>query len=126
MKTKPEQIFNAAITLMAAYLTDENTDLDSFHDTRINRFIELAKRTAELIPDGTPRKRHDTSKLFVDFTWKKEGVTRSYMEKWLKEHSGYTSNRAMQTIINNALAEGVTHKDLKTGKYHPGPDGSAA
>ena len=47
------------------------------------------------------------------------------MEKWLKEYSGYTSNRAMQTIINNALAEGVTHKDLKTGKYHQGPDGSA-
>lgn len=126
MKAKPEQIFNAAITLMAAYLTDENIELDSFHDTRINCFIELAKRTAELIPDGTPRKRHDTSKLFVDFPWKKEGVTRTEMEKWLKEHSGYTSNRAMQTIINNALAEGVTHKDLKTGKYHQGPDGSAA
>ena len=37
----------------------------------------------------------------------------------------FSSNRAMQTIINNALAEGVTHKDLKTGKYHQGPDGSA-
>lgn len=126
MKAKPEQIFNAAITLMAAYLTDENIELDSFHDTRINCFIELAKRTAELIPDGTPRKRHDTSKLFVDFPWKKEGVTRTEMEKWLKEHSGYTSNRAMQTIINNALADGIIHKDMKVGRYFPGRDNSHA
>ena len=126
MKAKPEQIFNAAITLMAAYLTDDSMTLDHFKDERIKEFIDVAKRTADMIPDGTPHKRHDTSKLFVDFPWKKEGVTRSYMEKWLKDHSGYTSNRAMQTIINNALAEGVTHKDLKTGKYHPGPDGSAA
>ncbi|MGX8694842.1 MAG: hypothetical protein ACSW8D_00525 [Prevotella sp.] len=48
------------------------------------------------------------------------------MEKWLKEHSGYTSNRAMQTIINNALADGIIHKDMKVDRYFPGRDNSHA
>lgn len=88
--------------------------------------IDLAKRTAALIPDIKPKKWYDTSKLFEGFPWKDGGVTRTEMEAWLKENSGYTSNRSMQTIINNAIAEGVTHKDIHLGKYLPGPDNSHA
>ena len=77
-----------------------------------------------MIPDDKPKQKHDTAKLFEGFPWKDGGVTRTDMEAWLKENSGYTSNRAMQTIINNALAEGIIHKDIRLGKYFPGPDSS--
>ena len=125
MKTTAEQIFNATITLIAGALADPQTPWPVTNES-IEMYIDIAKRTAELIPETTKNPKHNTGNLFINFPWKPEGVTRTEMETWLKVHSGYTSNRAMQTIINNALAEGVTHKDLKTGKYHPGPDGSAA
>ena len=115
--------FNATITMIAASMSD-GTTFDYFNDERIRHFIELAKRTADMIPDDKPQRKHDTSKLFEGFPWKDGGVTRTKMEAWLKENSGYTSNRAMQTIINNALAEGIIHKDIRLGKYFPGPDNS--
>lgn len=126
MKLTAEQLYKATITLMAAYLTDESIDLESFSNTRLQRFIDIAKRTSDMIPDDKPQRKHDTSKLFEGFPWKEGGVTRTEMEAWLKENSGYTSNRSMQTIINNAIAEGVTHKDIHLGKYLPGPDNSHA
>ena len=94
-------------------------------DEMINHAVELAMKIAEVVPDRLAKKKYDTSKLFVNFPWKPRGVTRREIEDWLRENTKYSSNRAMQTIINNALAEGVTHKDLKTGKYHQGPDGSS-
>ncbi len=128
MKAKPEQIFNAATKIIAAYISS-NREHDKFcfkdRDDMVNYAVELATKIAEAIPDRMPRKKHDTSKLFENFPWKPKGVTRREMEDWLRENSGYSSNRAMQTIINNALTEGVTHKNLKTGKYHQGPDDSA-
>lgn len=111
--------------MIAASMAD-GTTFDYFSDKRIQNFIELAKRTADMIPDDKPQRKHDTSKLFEGFPWKDGGVTRTEMEAWLKENSGYTSNRSMQTIINNAIAEGVTHKDIHLGKYLPGPDNSHA
>lgn len=111
--------------MIAASMAD-GTNFDYFNDERIQHFIELAKRTADMIPDDKPQRKHDTSKLFEGFPWKDGGVTRTEMEAWLKENSGYTSNRSMQTIINNAIAEGVTHKDIHLGKYLPGPDSSHA
>lgn len=111
--------------MIAASMAD-GTNFDYFNDERIQHFIELAKRTADMIPDDKPQRKHDTSKLFEGFSWKDGGVTRTEIEAWLKENSGYTSNRSMQTIINNAIAEGVTHKDIHLGKYLPGPDNSNA
>lgn len=125
MKVTAEQLFNATITMIAASMAD-GTTFDYFNDERIQRFIDIAKRTADMIPDDKPQRKHDTSKLFEGFPWKDGGVTRTEMEAWLKENSGYTSNRSMQTIINNAIAEGVTHKDIHLGKYLPGPDNSHA
>ena len=127
MKPTADQLYKATITLMAAYLTDESIDLESFSDTRLQRFIDIAKRTADMIPDDKPKQsKYNTGNLFKNFPWKDGGVTRTEMETWLKMHSGYTSNRAMQTIINNAIAEGVTHKDIHLGKYLPGSDNSHA
>ena len=111
--------------MIAASMAD-GTNFDYFNVERIQHFIELSKRTADMIPDDKPQRKHDTSKLFEGFPWKDRGVTRTEMEAWLKENSGYTSNRSMQTIINNAIAEGVTHKDIHLGKYLPGPDNSHA
>ena len=123
MKLTAEQLFNAAIALLGAQLTNHPW---SGRDSDIQECIDLAKHTADMIPDDKPQRKHDTAKLFEGFPWKDGGVSRTEMEEWLKAHSGYTSNRAMQTIINNALAEGVTHKDIHLGKYLPGPDNSHA
>lgn len=125
MKVTAEQLFNATISLLSGALSDSGVSWQ-IDNKKIETMIDLAKRTAELIPDIKPKKWYDTSKLFEGFPWKDGGVTRTEMEAWLKENSGYTSNRSMQTIINNAIAEGVTHKDIHLGKYLPGPDNSHA
>ena len=126
MKAKSEHIFNAATQIVAAYLSsDREHDTFSGDEHMVNYAVELAMKIAEAVPDRLAKKKYDTSKLFVNFPWKPKGVTRREIEDWLRENTKYSSNRAMQTIINNALAEGVTHKDLKTGKYHQGPDGSS-
>jgi len=126
MKLTAEQLFNATIKMIAASMAD-GTTFDYFNYERIQHFVELAKRTADMVPDDKPKQsKYNTGNLFKNFPWKDGGVTRTEMETWLKMHSGYTSNRAMQTIINNAIAEGVTHKDIHLGKYLPGPDNSHA
>ena len=53
MKAKADQIYKAAITLMASYLTDVRIGLDSFSDSQIKDFIDIATRTADLIPDSS-------------------------------------------------------------------------
>ena len=124
MKLTSEQLFNATIKLLSGKLANMRT-YDTVRDDVINDCIEIAKRTAALIPE-TKKTSHNTGNLFKNFPWKDGGVRRCDMEKWLKEHSGYTSNRAMQTIINNALADGIIHKDIKVGRYFPGRDNSHA
>jgi hypothetical protein len=124
MKLTSEQLFNATIKLLSGKLANMRT-YDTVKDDVINDCIEIAKRTAALIPE-TKKTLHNTGNLFKNFPWKDGGVRRCDMEKWLKEHSGYTSNRAMQTIINNALADGIIHKDMKVGRYFPGRDNSHA
>ena len=124
MKLTSEQLFNATIKLLSGKLANMRT-YDTVKDDVINDCIEIAKRTAALIPE-TKKTSHSTGNLFKNFPWKDGGVRRCDMEKWLKEHSGYTSNRAMQTIINNALADGIIHKDMKVGRYFPGRDNSHA
>ena len=124
MKLTSEQLFNATIKLLSGKLANMRT-YDTVKDDVINDCIEIAKRTAALIPE-TKKTSHNTGNLFENFPWKDGGVRRCDMEKWLKEHSGYTSNRAMQTIINNALADGIIHKDMKVGRYFPGRDNSHA
>ena len=118
MKLTADQLYKATITLMAGF------GLDSFNDTRIKNFIDIAKRTADLIPEDKPNSKFNTFDLFIGFPWNNNGAMRCEIENWLRLHSGYTSNRAMQTIINNALAEGVIHKDIRLDKYFPGPDSS--
>ena len=96
-------------------------------DGLIKKHINVAMRTMKLVEamEGCCNGK-DTSLLFEGYEWPKGGAKRKDVEFWLKATSGYTSNRSMQTIINNAIAQGVIHKDLKTGKYHPGRDNSAA
>jgi len=126
MKATSEQMLMAASTILAGILAHDChgniSDVEYYADIS----VKAAKKMANMIPDDKPQRKHDTSKLFDGFPWKDGGVTRTEMETWLKENSGYTSNRSMQTIINNAIAEGVTHKDIHLGKYLPGPDNSNA
>ncbi len=122
MKLTADQLYKATITLMAGF------GLYSYSDKRIKDVIDIAKRTADLIPDDKSKSKpkYNTADLFIGFPWNNKGVMRCEIEDWLKLHSGYTSNRAMQTIINNALADGIIHKDMKVGRYFPGRDNSHA
>ena len=51
MKVSPSQIFNAAITLISGAMTDPNVILTHFSDETIKQYIDIAQRTANLIPE---------------------------------------------------------------------------
>ena len=96
----------------------------------IQEIIELADEVEKVAPfdvkNPKPTSKEqsrglDTILLFEDFWWKDEGATRSEIEKYIKAKTGYTSNRSMQTIINNAISKGAIHKDEQTHKYFRGP-----
>lgn len=121
MKLTSKEIFNAAITLMSSEdiykFTDSNLNPN---DMVIKRVISIVKRTAELIEDDDEEKRYDLNLIFKDFKCDQEGLKRIDIEDYLKEKTGYTSNRVMQQMINQALADGYLQKNLRTRKYHPG------
>jgi hypothetical protein len=62
----------------------------------------------------------DSSLLFENYPWPSKGARRCEIEAWLRATTKYSSNRAMQTIINTAVEQGVIKKNLNTRKYHPG------
>ena len=68
---------------------------------------------------AAPKKTREHIKWFREFPWPKDGARRIHIDAYLRAVSGYTSNRAMQTIINNALEEELIIKD-KDGYYFPG------
>lgn len=121
MKLTSKEIFNAAITLMSSEriykFTDSNLNPD---DMVIKRVISIVKRTAELIEDDDEEKRYDLNLIFKDFKCDQEGAKRTEIESYLKEKTGYTSNRVMQKLIDLALENGIIKKNLTTRKYHPG------
>ena len=51
MKVSPSQIFNAAITLISGAMTDPHVILTHFSDETIKQYIDIAQRTANLIPE---------------------------------------------------------------------------
>ena len=51
MKVSPAQIFNAAITLISGAMTDPHVILTHFSDETIKQYIDIAQRTANLIPE---------------------------------------------------------------------------
>ena len=51
MKVSPTQIFNAAIALMSGAMADPETNLTDFSDETIQKYIDIAQRTANLIPE---------------------------------------------------------------------------
>ena len=51
MKLSPAQIFNAAIALMSGAMADPETNLTAFSDETIQKYIDIAQRTAALVPD---------------------------------------------------------------------------
>ena len=63
--------------------------------------------------------KRNTAELFKDYPWNGHAAMRKELEAWLRKTTKYSSNRAMQTILNNAIAEGVLYKSLKTRRYHP-------
>ena len=54
-----------------------------------------------------------------DYPWPdRSGARYSELVKWLKEHSGYTSNRVIDAIIKTALLNGTVTKRLNTRRYY--------
>ena len=51
MKVSSAQIFNAAIALMSGAMADPETNLTAFSDEMIQKYIDIAQRTANLIPE---------------------------------------------------------------------------
>ena len=51
MKVSPAQIYNAAIALMSGVMADPETNLTDFSDETIKQYIDIAQRTANLIPE---------------------------------------------------------------------------
>lgn len=51
MKVSPAQIYNAAIALMSGVMADPETNLTNFSDETIQQYIDIAQRTANLIPE---------------------------------------------------------------------------
>ena len=51
MKVSSAQIYNAAIALMSGVMADPETNLTDFSDETIQKYIDIAQRTANLIPE---------------------------------------------------------------------------
>ena len=62
----------------------------------------------------------DLSKDYLkDYPWPEKGARYCELSAWLKEHSGYTSNRCVDMILRQALLNGSVIKKLNTRRYHP-------
>ena len=51
MKVSPAQIYNAAIALMSGAMAAPETSFMDFSDTELQKYIDIAQRTANLIPE---------------------------------------------------------------------------
>lgn len=51
MKVSPAQIYNAAIALMSGAMADTEVGFSDFSDELIQKYIDIAQRTANLIPE---------------------------------------------------------------------------
>jgi TFIIF-interacting CTD phosphatase-like protein len=60
-----------------------------------------------------------TKEYFEGFQWSPDGAMRKDITDWLRKTSGYTSNRAIDKIINAALQEKIIKKCLNTRRYYP-------
>lgn len=56
---------------------------------------------------------------FEGYPWPKNGARYGELIAWLKENSGYTSNRVTDMILRNAQLNGTVTKRLNTRKYYP-------
>lgn len=54
-----------------------------------------------------------------DYPWPEKGARYSELVAWLKEHSGYTSNRCVDKILHQAQIDGKVIKRLNTRRYYP-------
>lgn len=51
MKVSPAQIYNAAIALMSGAMADSEVTFTHFSDENLQKYIDIAQRTANLIPE---------------------------------------------------------------------------
>ena len=51
MKVSPAQIYNAAIALMSGAMAAPETSFMDFSDAELQKYIDIAQRTASLIPE---------------------------------------------------------------------------
>ena len=60
----------------------------------------------------------DKKNCLLDYPWTKQGARYGELIAWLKENSGYTSNRCTDRILKDALLSGLITKRLNTRRYY--------
>lgn len=60
-----------------------------------------------------------TKDYLKDYPWTDKGARYSELSRWLKENSGYTSNRVTDRIIKQSIINGTLTKRLNTRRYYP-------
>lgn len=84
--------------------------------------VKIALDIIENIPDDDPKPKALNKEIkaenpLVNYPWSDKGASYIEMESWLKENSGFTSNRKAQKFIHEALDKNIIRKDESTKRY---------
>ncbi len=114
-----KEFFHHAVLSITESMYDKWSDNDI-----ITHATYLTEKVGKVEPfDNEPtapvKPISNTAEIFQGFVFPKQGAMRKDIEAWIKRRTKYTSNRAMQTIINDALENHIIKRNLKTRKYHP-------
>lgn len=120
MKATSNQILNTvtriAVAMINKYVGHLEDDVIAFRAARITEMI------ITYIPDDDPKSKALNKEIkaenpLVNYPWSDKGASYIEMESWLKENSGFTSNRKAQKFIHEALDKNIIRKDESTKRY---------
>ena len=112
MKKINEEAKAQSIMMIATALLEKDVNLD------IPSAVQQAKEMTDKLEKEILKHFSDDKDYFKDFNWPKDGATRTELDKWITESTGYTSNRKHEEIINNSLANKIIMKRLNTKRYY--------
>lgn len=116
MKTSSQQIFNAAITLMAGVLADPECHWP-IQDVHIKEYIRLAQRTAELTPEVDNMPTDEELRLAcIEFVPKEEPIGASLLNSMFASKFGATIRLAIAMIQRAEMLGYVVPEPAGKGK----------
>lgn len=98
--------------MLASALLSKDENMD------ISEALKKAKDLTDRMEREILRQTTEEKDYFKDFKWPEGGATRSELDKWITESTGYTSNRKHEQIINISLAHEIIKKRLNTKRYY--------